>query len=83
MSVACREGKACGKEVASDDEAMQAGWTWLAVAGGWRCGDCVRSLRQAGAIAGTDGQTEDLLDPKSRGALPKETASGILPPVVR
>ena len=83
MSVACREGEACGKEVASEDEAMQAGWSWLAVAGGWRCGDCVQILLQAGAIVGTGGQTEDKLDPTSRGALPKETASSITPPAVR
>lgn len=70
----CRDG--CGAETTDDG----GSFTFLAIAGGWRCGACVRKLLETSALVGVDGETTDKLDPKSRGALPKETASTISPP---
>lgn len=78
----CRDN--CGREVADEDDAMQAGWTLLAVAGGYRCGTCSRTLREASFITGDlNPDFVDTLPADSRGALPKETASTIFPSVVR
>lgn len=77
-AIRCRDR--CGRSVADDAAALQAGWSSLSIAGGWRCGACTSTLAAAGRIVGADLQTEDGLPPDSRGALPKETASTILPP---
>ena len=78
----CRD--MCGASVADQDAAMQAGWSYLHVAGGWRCGACTHTLALAARLQGTEAAyTPDPLPPHSRGALPKETASGILPPTVK
>ena len=78
----CRD--ACGARVADEKAAEEAGWTRLAVAGGWRCGNCVRICLEAGAIVGMqDEGFVDHLPATSRGALPKETASTIAKPAVR
>jgi hypothetical protein len=79
--VKCRGG--CGKSHPTDDAAMHAGWTYLWITKGYRCGDCERELRAAGSIVGTDQITSDPLPKDSRGALPKETASTIMQPSVR
>jgi hypothetical protein len=81
ISIRCR-GQ-CGAVVADDRAALQAGWSYLQITAGWRCGACERELYAASHIVGTDTVTSDALDPKSRGALPKETASSILPPTVK
>lgn len=74
----CRDD--CGKEVADESAALAAGWTWLAVAGGWRCGPCVAHCLAVSKLVGTDGETVDALPKDSRGALPKDTSGTITPP---
>lgn len=73
----------CGATAATDDEAMHRGWSFLQITGGWRCGRCEGELLAAGRLVGTDDQTADELPPDSRGALPRETASGIVAPAVK
>jgi hypothetical protein len=77
--IQCRDG--CGALVRPDDNGDAPGWTLLAIAGGWRCGACTRALDKAARIAGLNEDSPDNLPPDSRGALPKETASTITPPV--
>jgi hypothetical protein len=79
--IRCRD--ACGAVVADEQEAQDSSWSWLSISKAWRCPECMRALRTAAALVGTDGVTADTLPPHSRGALPKETASSIAPPVVR
>lgn len=78
--IGCRGG--CGAKVVDEEAAQAAGWAFLEISKGYRCGACDRELRAANAIVGTDGQTLDALPPDSRGALPKETASTIAAPSV-
>lgn len=73
----------CGAALPDDEAALRAGWSYLQITTGWRCGLCERELRAAGGIAGHDQASEDALPPSSRGALPRETASSILPPSVK
>lgn len=73
----------CGASQPSEDAAMQAGWTYLSIAGKWRCGACAGALYRASSTRGHSGSTPDTLDKHSRGALPKETASTITPPSVK
>lgn len=80
-SISCRG--ACGKKVADPEAAGAAGWVYLQITRGYRCPDCEEDLRKASALVGMgDGAIQDL-PPDSRGALPKETASGILPPALK
>lgn len=81
MTVSCR-GE-CGKTHPDEAAAEHAGWNYLWITKGWRCGDCARALHAAGQMSGTDGMTQDTLPKDSRGALPKETASTILPASVK
>lgn len=79
--IGCRDS--CGARVPDETAAMQAGWSYLHVTGGWRCGPCAAALRVAAGIPGPAGAPMvDPLPPNSRGALPKETASTISAPVV-
>lgn len=73
----------CGSTLPNDDAAMHAGWSYLQITAGWRCGSCERALIAAGRIVGTVGAAGDALPADSRGALPRETASSILPPSVK
>lgn len=75
----------CGAEVADEDAGLRAGWTWLAIAGGWRCPACVRLLLAVSALEGTppDPAFRDPLPPGSRGALPRATVQTITLPAVR
>jgi hypothetical protein len=72
----------CGAQVPDEDAAMKAGWSYLQITKGWRCGTCERELAAANSIVGQDEGTADTLAPHDRGALPKETASTILAPSV-
>lgn len=82
MSLGCRDS--CGKIVVDEEAALQAGWHYLMITKQWRCGECARSLGLAQHLPGTPGAYRpDPLPPTSRGALSKETASGILPPSVK
>jgi len=77
---------ACGATITvlEPHEAIAAGWHHLSITGSWRCGPCARALGYAAQIVGTEGgYSPDPLPPTSRGALPKETASSILPPTVK
>lgn len=78
LQVNCRDK--CGAETA---DASAAGWTLLSVAGGWRCGKCVATLLNAGALIGPDSATVDALQPDSIGALRKATAHTISPVSVK
>lgn len=80
-SIRCRG--LCGSAVPDDEAALRAGWSYLQITAGWRCGSCERELRAAGRITGHDQADADTLAPDSRGALPKSTASTILPPSVK
>lgn len=80
MTINCRSG--CGVTMADEAAAIQAGWWYLQITRGWRCPSCDRELLNASSLVGTADETTDTLDPNSRGALPKETASTILPPTV-
>ncbi len=71
----------CGASVADEMAAQQAAWTYLSITGRYRCTDCRRALAAAATMRGTDDETPDTLPRDSRGALPKETASTITPPV--
>lgn len=62
---------------------MHRGWSFLQITGGWRCGRCDGELQAASRMVGTDDQTTDTLPADSRGALPRETASGIVAPAVK
>jgi hypothetical protein len=74
----------CGASVSDDDAALRAGWSYLQITAGWRCGACNRALIAARDIVGGQGGfSADPLPPDSRGALPRETASSILPPSVK
>ena len=83
MTIGCRDS--CGAKVEGfEEDALKAGWHYLMITKNWRCPDCTRALGMAQHLQGTPGgYTPDRLDPKSRGALPRETASGILPPSVK
>jgi hypothetical protein len=78
--IGCRG--ACGAKQPDSDAAAQAGWRYLEITNGWRCGACDRDLEAASAIVGMGEDGGDPLDPTSRGALPKETASTITAPTV-
>jgi hypothetical protein len=80
-AIRCRD--ACGAVVHDEQQAEDSAWSLLAISNAWRCPACDRALRQAAQIVGTEGITPDTLPPASRGALPKETASTIAPPVLR
>lgn len=74
----------CDASVVDDEAALRAGWSYLQITAGWRCGPCGRALLAAAHFVGTDQPAAvDTLPPNSRGALPKETASTVLPPSVR
>jgi hypothetical protein len=45
--VACRDS--CGKTLPSEDAALQAGWSYLAVSRLWRCGACEGALMSVNA----------------------------------
>lgn len=80
LSVACVGG--CKRTVPDMEAASHAGWRYLEIQNRWRCPECNRELRAAQQITGHDQPTVDELDPTSRGALRKETASTISPPTV-
>ena len=86
--VPCRDG--CGTEVEfaagttlhEATEALNArGWVWLASVGRWRCQACAERLTTVRAQLAADPTFADRLDPRSRGALPRNTAVTIVPPV--
>lgn len=87
IGIRCRDG--CGLEVVAqtyadaEQKCNDAGWSYQHIrGGGYRCGTCERALLGAQTIPGAPAQ-EDFVDqvpPRSRGALPKETASTIVPP---
>lgn len=77
-TVRCRDR--CGRSQPNEDAALQAGWSWLSIAGGWRCGPCGGALAAAARLRGPDELPRDALPPDSRGALTRETASSITPP---
>ena len=76
--ISCNAG--CRSEVENAKAAEDAGWSFLPISGGYRCGGCERELAAANHILGTNAVTIDTLDPKSRGALPKATAQTIKGP---
>lgn len=81
-SIRCR-GQ-CGSALPDDEAAQRAGWSYLQITAGWRCGACERALIEAAHLTGTPGgYSPDPLPSSSRGALPRETASSILPPSVK
>lgn len=86
--VPCRDG--CGAEVEFADgvtlneaaeELRAKGWVWMASVGRWRCDACANRLSTVTAQLAADPTFADRLDPRSRGALPRNTAVTILPPV--
>lgn len=81
--IGCRDS--CGREVRGfEEDALLVGWHYLDITKNWRCPDCTRALGAAQNIVGTEGgYAPDPLPPTSRGALAKETASSIYPPVVK
>jgi hypothetical protein len=81
LTIRCRDE--CGASQPDVLEAVQAGWTNLQIAGGWRCGACCRALAAVAGIPGAGTATGDLLPPTSIGALKRETASTISPPTVK
>ena len=80
-TIRCRD--ACGAARADEEACISAAWTYLQISKGWRCPKCAAALRDASGIVGTDAVTEDTLPPISRGSLPRETASTILPPSLK
>jgi hypothetical protein len=79
--IGCRDQ--CGRKQPHEDAAMQAGWSYLHITGGWRCGACDSTLRGAARIVGRQERGSDPLPPDSLGALKHKTASSITPPVVK
>lgn len=79
--IACRG--MCGAKVEDEDAATRAGWDYLSITAGYRCGTCGLALREAAKLPGTPDATVDTIAPHSRGAIKKETASTILPPTVK
>lgn len=79
--IGCRGG--CGGKQPDDEAAARAGWRYLEITKGWRCGSCERALALASTMHGHGTDGGDALNPHDRGALPKETASTIMPPSVR
>jgi hypothetical protein len=82
--IACSSG--CGNKTWLNEkgEPAQAGWEYLSISARWRCGTCWRELRAASAFPGAPaGEFIDAIPPDSRGALPKETATTISPPVLK
>lgn len=87
LTLRCRD--ACGAQLQGDQPtevelAQDHGWTWLGVAGGYRCGACWRALDAASRLDGVPPPDTfvDPLPPTSIGALSKVTAESITPPVV-
>lgn len=87
IGICCRDG--CGLEVIganyaeAEKKAGDAGWAYQHIrGGGYRCGACERALLAAQTLAGAPAAEAfvDRVPRHSRGALPKETASTILPP---
>lgn len=82
MEISCSTG--CKRTVEDEVGASTAGWEYLSISARWRCPTCYRELRAAASIVGGTKQAADtIVDPKSRGALRRETASTILPPSVK
>lgn len=79
--IGCRGG--CGAKQPDDAAAARAGWRYLEITKGWRCGSCERELAQASTMQGQGDGSVAELPPTDRGALPKETASTILAPAVK
>jgi hypothetical protein len=62
----------------------KSGWSLLEISGRYRCPTCTHLLHGVSFIPGTrPGDFIDKVPPNSRGALPKETASTISPPVLK
>lgn len=61
-------------------ELSAAGWTFLASVARWRCPACGERLTAVTASLASDPDFADKLDPRSRGALPRNTAVTIVPP---
>jgi hypothetical protein len=86
--VPCRDG--CGTEVEfpagvtlheAAEQLTAKGWVWLASVARWRCPACANRLNTVKAQLAADPTFADRLDPRSRGALPRNTAVTIVPPV--
>lgn len=86
--VNCRDS--CGAAVGFPSETSmeeartsltEAGWVWLDSAFRWRCPTCSRKLSEVTAAQVSDPAFVDEIAPRSRGALPKNTAETIKPPV--
>ena len=56
------------------------GWSFLASVARWRCPGCYVRLSEVAASLAADPNFADKLDPRSRGALPRNTAVTIVPP---
>lgn len=87
LVVNCRDG--CGTfepfapEVSAEeasDALLAIGWLFLASVSRWRCPACKDRLDNVIAASVNDPDFADKLDPRSRGALPRNTAVTILPP---
>lgn len=81
--ISCRDE--CGTRINDEIAAAIAGWSYLSITRSYRCGVCCRVLAAAFATVGREALASDCvdrLDPRSRGALPRETASGITAPTV-
>lgn len=79
-SIGCRGG--CDAKQADEEAAARAGWRYLEITKGWRCGACDHTLVAASTIVGSGDCSGDPLAPHDRGALARETASTILAPSV-
>ena len=81
MIIGCRDE--CGASFTVEPgDAFPGDWRYLEASKAWRCPTCHRALAAMACAEGTGTPTVDTLPPDSRGALPKETASGIVPPKV-
>lgn len=74
----------CGREIASPEDASQAGWTWLEITGRYRCPTCHRELVAImNYVAAASVDFVDMLPKESLGALVDISKTPVLPPVVK
>lgn len=78
--IRCRDE--CGATV-PEDRIEGAGWEYLEIQKAYRCTACWNQLRAASGQVGMGSGAVVDLPPDSRGAIRKETASGITPPSVK
>lgn len=76
-------GDGCKRHVDTEEAAMAAAWSFLAVVRRWRCPACATVLRSVVDLPPNNAPSVDPLKPDDRGALPMPKGFGIVPVAVK